>query len=134
MSNITQVVNTDRNMKTLKKGLHYSDLDQLLSSRGPFTFFAPSDLAFEKRGNSYLDNLMTSDNKAKLIDIMHSHIVDGAVPFQSLKDGDSLKTINGTELSVAVSNGVVSVNGATVVAREQRVSNGVIHSTDGVFS
>ena len=48
MSNITQVVNEDKNLKTLKKGVHASDLDQLLSSTGPFTFFAPTDLAFDK--------------------------------------------------------------------------------------
>jgi uncharacterized surface protein with fasciclin (FAS1) repeats len=62
MSNITQVVNTDKSMKTLKKGLHYSDLDQLLSSSGPFTFFAPSDIAFEKQGNSFMDDLLTAEN------------------------------------------------------------------------
>ena len=60
MSNITQVVNSDKNMRTLKKGLHYSDMDQLLSSTGPFTFFAPSDLAFEKLGNTFMDDLLTA--------------------------------------------------------------------------
>lgn len=57
MSNITQVVNTDKNLKTLKKGVHSSDLDQLLSSTGPFTFFAPSDLAFEKLEKGLMDDL-----------------------------------------------------------------------------
>ena len=46
MSNLTQVVNVDKNLKTLKKTVHASDIDQLLSSTGPFTFFAPSDSAF----------------------------------------------------------------------------------------
>ena len=57
MSNITQVVNADKLLKTLKKSVHASDLDQLLSSTGPYTFFAPSDLAFEKleKGISSID-------------------------------------------------------------------------------
>jgi uncharacterized surface protein with fasciclin (FAS1) repeats len=134
MSNITQVVNTDKNMKTLKKGMHYSDLDQLLSSGGPFTFFAPSDLAFEKQGNGFMENLLTPENKVALTDLMHSHIVAGKISFQELKDGDKLKTVNGRELLIGIKNGTVSIGDAAIVAREQKVSNGVIHSSDGVLS
>ena len=133
MSNIAQVVNTDKFMKTLKKGMHYSDLDQLLSSSGPFTFFAPSDLAFEKQGNGFMDNMLTSDNKVKLTDLMNNHIVNGKISFIDLKDGDKLTTLNGKQLSVQLKNGNVTINGAEIVAREQRISNGVIHSMDTVF-
>jgi len=133
MSNITQVVITDKNMKTLKRGMHYSDLDQLLSSSGPFTFFAPSDLAFEKQGNGFLDNLMTPDNKVSLADLMNSHIVNGSISYQELKDGDKLTTINGKELVVEIKKNGVNIDGAEIQARDQRVSNGVIHITDGVF-
>ena len=51
--------------------MHYSDLDQLLSSTGPFTFFAPTDIAFEKQGNGFLENLMTPANKESLADLMN---------------------------------------------------------------
>jgi uncharacterized surface protein with fasciclin (FAS1) repeats len=57
MSNLTQVVNVDKNLKTLKKTVHASDIDQLLSSRGPFTFFAPSDSAFQKLEKGMLEKL-----------------------------------------------------------------------------
>ena len=133
MSNITQVVNSDKNMKTLKKGLHYSDIDQLLSSTGPFTFFAPSDLAFEKIGNTFMDDLLTSANKPALTDLLHSHIVSGMISFQNFKDGDKLKTLNGKELGVEVKNGRVNINGTPIEIRQQRITNGVIHSTDTVF-
>jgi uncharacterized surface protein with fasciclin (FAS1) repeats len=134
MSNITQVVNSDKYMKTLKKGMHYSDLDQLLSSTGPFTFFAPSDLAFEKQGNGYLENLMTPANKQELVNLMNNHIVDGKINFPELKDGDKIKTLNGKELAVEIKNGFVNIEGAAIVARDQRVSNGAIYSTDSVFA
>lgn len=133
MSNITQVVNSDKNMKTLKKGIHFSDLDQLLSSTGPFTFFAPSDLAFEKQGNDFMDNLLTSANKTALTDLMHSHIVPGMYSFQELKDGDKLTTVNGKELMVEVKNGNIKIDGTEIAARSQRISNGVIHTMDTVF-
>ena len=133
MSNITQIVNTDKNMKTLKKGLHYSDLDQLLSSSGPFTFFAPSDIAFEKQGNSFMNDLLTVANKAALTDLLHNHIVDSMISFQNLKNGDKLTTLNGKELLVEVKDGRVNIDGNPIEIRQQRISNGVIHSTDTVF-
>jgi uncharacterized surface protein with fasciclin (FAS1) repeats len=133
MSNITQEVNTDKNMKTLKKGMHYADLDQLLSSTGPFTFFAPTDIAFEKQGNNFLSDLMTPENKSNLADLMNNHIVNGRITFQDLKDGDKLTTINGKELVVEMKKGGLHIDGASIVPREQRISNGVIHSTDTVF-
>jgi uncharacterized surface protein with fasciclin (FAS1) repeats len=133
MANITEVVNADKNMKTLKRGMHYSDLDQLLSSSGPFTFFAPSDLAFEKQGNSFMEDLLTSANKPVLTDLLHSHIVNGEISFQNFKHGDKLTTLNGKELLVEVKNGRVNINGTPIEIRQQRISNGVIHSTDTVF-
>ena len=133
MSNITQVVNTDKSLKTLKKGLHYSDLDQLLSSSGPFTFFAPSDIAFEKQGNTFMDNLLTAENKPVLTDLLHNHILDSMVSFQNLKDGDKLTTINGKELLVTVKDGRVNINDNPIEIRQQKISNGVIHLTDTVF-
>jgi uncharacterized surface protein with fasciclin (FAS1) repeats len=77
MSNITQVVNTDRNMTTLKKGVHASNLDQLLSSSGPFTLFAPSDLAFSKLEEGIFGDMLLKENKQKLTDWMNIHVWPG---------------------------------------------------------
>lgn len=134
MSNITQVVNTDKNLKTLKQSVHSSDLDQLLSSSGPFTFFAPSDLAFEKLEKGFLENLLEPANKLKLTDLLNNHIVKGKVHFKDLKDGDTLETINGNQLVVEVKNGKVNIRDANVSGRDAKVTNGVIHSTDTVFT
>lgn len=134
MSNITQVVNTDKNLKTLKQTVHTSDLDQLLSSTGPFTFFAPSDLAFEKLEKGFMENLLEPQNKIKLIDLLNNHIVKGVVYFKDLKDGDTLETINGNQLLVEVKNGKVNIRDAVVLGREAKISNGVLHNTDTVFT
>src|SRR5688500_18904427 len=102
MSNLTQVVNVDKNMKILTKGVHASDLDQLLSSSGPFTFFAPSDTAFEKLEKGVMENLLETQNRAKLADLLRNHIVSGIISYKDLKDGDKLTTVNGKELKVEV--------------------------------
>jgi uncharacterized surface protein with fasciclin (FAS1) repeats len=134
MSNLTQVVNTDKNLKTLKQGVHSSDLDQLLSSTGPFTFFAPSDLAFEKLDKGFMEDLLEPQNKLKLTDLLNNHIVKGKIYFKDLKDGDKLEAINGNQIQVEVKNGVVSIGEAVILGREAKITIGVMHSTDAVFT
>jgi uncharacterized surface protein with fasciclin (FAS1) repeats len=134
MSNLTQVVNTEKNLKTLKISIHSSDLDQLLSSSGPFTFFAPSDLAFEKLEKGFMENLLEPQNKLKLTDLLKNHIVSRVIYFKDLKDGDKLETINGNQLSVEVKDGKVSIRDAVILGREAKISNGVMHTTDAVFT
>jgi uncharacterized surface protein with fasciclin (FAS1) repeats len=133
MSNITQVVNTDKNLKTLKKGVHASDLDQLLSSQGPFTFFAPSDLAFDKLEKGMMDDLLEPQNRARLTDLLNNHIVAGKISFTELKDGDSLTSVNGKKLQIAVTDGKVSIGDMDIVANQTKISNGVIHSINAVL-
>jgi uncharacterized surface protein with fasciclin (FAS1) repeats len=133
MSNITQVVNVDKNMTTLKKGVIASGLDKVLSGAGPFTVFAPSDLAFGKLDKTVLADLMSPENKAKLVDVLNYHIVPGKINFKELKDGEKLKTLNGKELFVHVKDGDVTIEGAKIQNRDVQTSNGVIHSMDTVM-
>jgi uncharacterized surface protein with fasciclin (FAS1) repeats len=133
MSNITQVLNVDKYLKTLKKGVHASDLDQLLSSSGPFTIFAPSDLAFEKLEAGVMDKLLEPRNRAQLADLLHNHIVSGKIIYKDLKDGDVLTTVNGRTLNIAVKNGSVSIGETNIQAREAKITNGVMHLADKVI-
>ena len=133
MSNITQVVRTEKNMTTLKKGIVATDLDQVLSSTGPFTIFAPSDLAFEKLESGIMEGLLRRENKAKLTDLLNGHVVAGAIPFKDLKDGEKLKTLNGKELSIQVINNTVTIDGAAIQNKDVKTSNGIIHSLDTVL-
>jgi len=133
MSNITQVVNVDKSMRTLKKTVHASDLDQLLSSTGPYTFFAPSDLAFEKLEKGKIEKLLEPQNRAQLADLLNNHIVSGKIAFKDLKDGDKLTTVNGKELVVQEKNGVISIGDVNILPREAKISNGVMHLTDMVI-
>lgn len=133
MSNITQAVNVDKTMRTLKKTVHASDLDQLLSSTGPYTFFAPSDLAFEKLDKGLVEKLLEPQNRAQLANLLNNHIVSGKIAFKDLKDGDKLTTVNGKELVVQEKNGVISIGDVNILPREAKISNGVMHLTDMVI-
>ena len=134
MSNITQVINTDKNLKTLKKGVHASDMDQLLSSSGPFTFFAPNDLAFDKLEKGFMENLLEKENRSKLDELIKSHVVNGQINYKDLNDGDKLTTLNNKELLIQVKNGVASIGDAILQSREAKITNGVIHISDTVLN
>lgn len=134
MSNITQVVNEDKNMTTLKKGVIAAGLDKKLSEAGPFTVFAPTDKAFDKMDKEALESLLKPENKTKLVETLSHHVVEGRIVFKDLKDGQKLKDINGKELHVHVKEGTVSLNGANIQGHDTQASNGVIHSLDTVMT
>jgi uncharacterized surface protein with fasciclin (FAS1) repeats len=133
MSNITQVVNVDKTMTTLKKGVIAAGLDKKLSETGPFTIFAPSDKAFEKVDKESLENLLKPENKAELTELLEHHVVEGKVQMKDLKEGQKLKDINGKELHVHVKEGKVSLNGSNIQGQDIQASNGVVYSLDTVM-
>lgn len=114
MSNIPQVVKNKINMTTFNSGIIASSLEEVLSGFGPFTVFAPSDLAFGKLESGVIENLLKPENKMRLADLLNQHIVSGKLNFKDLKDGEKLKTVSGKELSVQVKGDKVSVNDAPI--------------------
>ena len=133
MSNITQVVNAEKNMTTLKKSVHAAGLDQVLSSTGPYTLFAPSDLAFGKLDKSVLENLLKPESITKLKNLINSHVVSGKINYKDLKEGEKLKTVNGGELQVHVKDGTIHIEEALIQNHDVKASNGVIHFLDTVM-
>ena len=133
MSNITQLVNVEKNMTTLKKSVHASGLDQVLSGKGPYTVFAPTDIAFAKLDNGILDNLLKPENKTKLTDLLNHHVVEGKINFKDLKDGEKLNTVNGKQLVVHVKDGHTTVDGAIIQNHDVQATNGIIHSLETVM-
>lgn len=133
MSTIAQVVNVNKTMTTLKKGVHASGLEKMLSETGPFTVFAPSDQAFGSLDEAVLESLLQPESKAKLIDVLNLHVVSGKIQLKDLKDGAKLTTVNGRELQVQVREGNVSIDGANIHGKEEQTSNGLIYSLDAVM-
>jgi uncharacterized surface protein with fasciclin (FAS1) repeats len=134
MGNITHYVNTEKNLKTLKKGIHASDMDLLLSSAGPFTIFAPSDVAFDKLQKGFMEELMEPQNRQKLAQLVKNHVVKGSVKLKDLKDGDTLVTVGGKELTVQVKADNIIINDAVVQSANAQTINGIVHFVDTVLT
>ena len=134
MSNVIEVVVADKNLATMSKSVIAAGLETELAKKGPFTVFAPSEMAFGKLANGVLTDWMKPENKIMLMAILNHHVVDGKNNFKDLKDGQKLVTVNGRELQVKVSNQEVTINGAKVQGRDNEASNGVVHSLDTVIA
>ncbi len=117
------------NFKTLATALQAAGLIDTLKGAGPFTVFAPTDAAFAKIPKNQLDALLK--DKAKLTAVLTYHVVPGKVMAKDVMAG-KVKTVQGSELTLATSGGVM-VDNAKVVAADVVADNGVIHVIDTVL-
>ncbi len=117
---------------TLVAAVKAAGLVEILSGQGPFTVFAPTDAAFAKLPAGTLESLLKPENKDKLTAILTYHVVPGKVMAADVKSG-KVKTVNGKEVTVSVTGGKVSIDGANVVATDLAAGNGVVHVIDTVI-
>lgn len=117
---------------TLVAAVKAAGLDGTLSGAGPFTVFAPTNAAFEKLPAGTVDNLLKPESKQQLTDVLTYHVVPGSLRAADLKDGQTLKTVQGKELTVSMKDGKVMIDGATVTIPDVVSSNGVTHVIDAV--
>lgn len=119
--------------KTLAAALKAADLIDTLKGKGPFTVFAPTDEAFGKLPKGTVEALLKPENKAKLAGILTYHVVGGKVMAADVVKLTKAKTVQGSEVTIAVKGGKVKVDNANVVKTDIRTSNGVIHVIDAVI-
>jgi uncharacterized surface protein with fasciclin (FAS1) repeats len=110
-------------------GIKAAGLNDVLTGRGPFTVFAPTDEAFRKLPAGAWDALLK--DTAKLKAVFNYHMISGHVLAQDLKSGEVM-TLQGTSLTAMVSSADMHVNGAHVQQRDITATNGVIHVIDSV--
>ena len=122
------------NVTTVVAAVKAAGLVETLKGPGPFTVFAPTNAAFAKLPAGTVDTLLKPDMKADLTSILTYHVVAGRYTAADLKDGMTLKTVNGATLKVSNVNGVVKINGAAMVETADVISsNGVTHVIDTVL-
>lgn len=118
---------------TLVAAVTAADLVGTLSGDGPFTVFAPTNAAFDALPAGTVDTLLLPENKDQLTGVLTYHVVAGNVMSGDLTDGQVVTTLNGQTLTVSIKDGVVMINGATVVAADLAGTNGVVHVIDSVL-
>lgn len=130
---IVDVAASNPDFSTLVAAVQAAELVDALKGDGPLTVFAPTNAAFEKLPAGTVETLLLPENKDKLIAILTYHVVGGKVMAADVVKVSSAKTLQGQEVTVAVSDGVVMIDNATVTATDIPASNGVIHVIDTVI-
>ena len=105
---------------------------ETLSSKGPFTVFAPTNEAFAALPKGTLEKLLKPENRKMLQQVLTYHVVSGEVRAKDLRSG-KVATVEGSSVAVKVDNHGVSVNGSNVVKADVDTSNGTIHVIDKVL-
>ena len=123
----------EKHMTTLNEAVIAAGLEELLSGKGPFTVFAPSDQAFARLEKTTMAHLLKPQNKAELASLLNHHVVAGNISYNNLKNGDKLKTLEGKELSVSIRQAKVSIDGAVIQTHDLKTTNGVVHGLDAVL-
>ncbi|KAF1947847.1 beta-Ig-H3/Fasciclin [Clathrospora elynae] len=118
-------------LTSLRGALNATDLVSTVNDTPNITVFAPSNEAIQDIGSA-LANLTTQ----QITDILTYHVVTtGDIGYSSkLKNGTTLKTANGNDLTVTIGDGGIFVNNARVVTSDILIANGVLHVIDEVLN
>lgn len=119
-------------------------LVETLSGDGPFTVFAPTNAAFanllELLGDDYnsLADFDTEVEKGLLVKVLTYHVVSAKALAGDLSDNQKIKTLQGEDVSISLTDGKVLINdatedSATVTTADVVASNGVVHIIDKVL-
>lgn len=117
---------------TLVDAVVAAGLVETLQGDGPFTIFAPVNMAFDGFTETQWNALLGAD-KSLLTKILTYHVIPGDIRAADLTDGATVTTVEGSEVTIDLSMGA-RVNGADIIATDVEVSNGVIHFIGGVLT
>eukprot|EP00038_Savillea_parva_P006113 m.161737 g.161737 ORF g.161737 m.161737 type:complete len:399 (+) comp12110_c0_seq1:74-1270(+) len=137
-------------LSTLVEALTAAKLINTLSSRGPFTVFAPTNEAFAALPPGTLDFLLMEENRELLVQVLTYHVIGGASVFSAeIQNNEMITTLEGSNITAHVFKRTIAPgiydkriqiedlagNGkyADVVKANNVASNGVVHIIDRVL-
>lgn len=127
---IVEIAAGNEDFSTLVSLVEAAGLVDTLNGEGPFTVFAPTNEAFAALPQVVVDYLLS--NPEALTRVLTYHVVSGSVMAADVSTMMA-PSVEGSELSIVVSDMGVRVDSATVVATDIVASNGVIHVIDSVL-
>jgi len=142
---IVQNAVNSKDHTTLVAAVKAAGLVDTLSSKGPFTVFAPTNAAFGKLPAGTVETLVKPENKGTLTAVLTYHVVPGSYTATKIaalaarnRGVATLKTVQGENLRFMKSGGgwvVVDSKGgkARITIPNVMQSNGVIHVVDAVL-
>lgn len=114
--------------------VHAAGYEDTLHGPGPYTIFAPTDMAFRSMDQRELVRLMQPRNRDELRSLLAYHIIRARLTSDALHGRtQSLETLGGYRVTVDGSDGL-RVNDQLVAVRDIEGSNGVIQGINSILS
>ena len=129
---------------TLVAAVKAAGLVNTLKSDGPFTVFAPTNLAFERLPEGTVPTLLKPENKAALIDVLTYHVIPASVDASSLvtainAGGGSftMTSVQGNQITATMKGDHVVLKDtqgriSKITATDLKGTNGFVHVIDQV--
>ena len=135
---VFDAIESDEQFTTLNRVIREADtsfLRDTLSGNQSFTFFAPTDDAFDKISNETLDTILNQP-EGELTQLVRYHIISGSYPADMLPQiaNTTVFGLTGEELSFASTDSTLTVNDATInTSGAISTSNGYVYPIDTVL-
>ena len=130
--NILQIAIGSKDHTTLVAAVQAAELENSLANAGPLTVFAPTNEAFAALPDGIVENLLKSENKGTLADIIKYHATPGNLNAEFMKNFKKLGMANDKSVAVEVVDGEVLVGGAKILGSVP-AGNGIVHVIDKVL-
>lgn len=143
--NIVENAVNSKDHTTLVAAVKAAGLVETLMSAGPFTVFAPTNMAFDKLPEGTVATLVKPENKATLTTILTYHVLagkfnakdiaaaikkgNGMASFTTVQGGQLMAKMSGKNLILTDEKGGKSM----VTIKNVNQNNGVIHVIDTVL-
>ena len=124
---VMDVLRERERYSVLVAALERTGIDQGLAMSPSFTLLAPTDSAFRA-----LDVRLADLESHEVAEILRNHVIQKALSTRQLQDYSKIQNTRG--LSLQVSADARTIGGATLVAPDVRIENGVVHGIDTVIT
>ena len=122
---------------TLIAAIEAAGLQDTLAGAGPFTVLAPTNQAFDEAFTALditAEDLLADTETLTKILTYHVLPVEADSQLVASLDGESVATLNGQEVSIAVVDGDIVIDEtATVVSADLVADNGIVHVINAVL-
>ena len=127
---IYDIVSNSADHTTLKTAIDAAGLENVLSTTSSLTLFAPTDAAFDLLPAGTITSLL--NDIPQLTSILTHHVIGDSIVSTSLNNGQIATTLNSTDLTISITNGVY-IDNAMVSVADIITKNGVVHIINAVL-
>ncbi|WP_339611749.1 fasciclin domain-containing protein [uncultured Planktosalinus sp.] len=144
VNTIMAILMFDDNYSELSSLVVSAELVETLLEEGPFTLFAPNNLAFEKYSDEKLKEVLKPRNRQDLQNLLKYHIVEGTLSTEDIKtqlrqnnNSLSIETLQGENLNFSLTNGNIVLKDANnstinIIKSDIEATNGIVHAVSKV--